>query len=355
MDPILPRLSALFDHFPEPVLYLFGNRMIYTNEPACLLLEDGQCPEALLSALAEHPGDVFSLALETGNYHATVSSLEGGDLLVLRPLPEVEGGEHPFSNAVYRMRDCLSNFSAVSWKLRLSLKARGLLHDFDQDLASQSRLTHQMLRLTRQAELTEELNQKSFPQEEGFDLAQVCQGMADETTYLADMAGVTFTYEANIDRLPFQGSKSLLTQMLLALISNGVRAAGRGGKTAFHLHAEDGRCVLSVQDNGVGISPERMSTLFSAASPEAVPTPGEGAGLGLYNARRIAMLHGGVLVAQSSDEGASLVVSLPVVTPPSVPLRNNPGYDNLGGYSPVLIELSDLLPWQAFSSPGDDS
>lgn len=47
-----------------------------------------------------------------------------------------------------------------------------------------------------------------------------------------------------------------------------------------------------------------------------------------------------------------LVVSLPIVVPTSVPARNNPGYDNLGGYSPVLIELSDVLPWQAFA-PSD--
>ncbi|MFQ9410867.1 MAG: hypothetical protein ACLR1T_07285, partial [Evtepia gabavorous] len=43
------------------------------------------------------------------------------------------------------------------------------------------------------------------------------------------------------------------------------------------------------------------------------------------------------------------MVSLPIVVPTSVPARNNPGYDNLGGYSPVLIELSDVLPWQAFA------
>ena len=62
-----------------------------------------------------------------------------------------------------------------------------------------------------------------------------------------------------------------------------------------------------------------------------------------------AALHGGVLVAQSGQDGGTcLVASLPIVVPTSVPARNNPGYDNLGGYSPVLIELSDVLPWQAF-------
>ena len=98
-----------------------------------------------------------------------------------------------------------------------------------------------------------------------------------------------------------------------------------------------------------------MVFFFSGRAPEDIPRPGEGAGLGLYNARRIAALHGGVLVAQSGqDGGASLVVSLPIVTPDSVPARNNPGYDNLGGYSPVRIELSDVLPWQAYVPGLDD-
>ena len=105
----------------------------------------------------------------------------------------------------------------------------------------------------------------------------------------------------------------------------------------------------------MGIPGDRMATLFSGEPSSGVPRPGEGAGLGLYNARRIAILHGGVVIAQSGqDGGTSLAVSLPIVTPASVPARNNPGYDNLGGYSPVLIELSDVLPWETFVPTEDE-
>lgn len=56
-----------------------------------------------------------------------------------------------------------------------------------------------------------------------------------------------------------------------------------------------------------------------------MPRPGEGAGLGLYNAQRIVALHGGVMVAQSSqDGGACLVVSLPIIVPTSVPAETTP-------------------------------
>lgn len=349
MDPMTSHLDQTFGSFPEPVLLLDGDQVIYANEPGQALLQEEAFPAELLAALAEHPGSAMETALGEAFYRVTVSPYDVGMLAVLRPLPPAEEKRHPFSNAVYRMRECLSNFTAVQFRMKRVLQEHHLLGGLEQDLANQSRLIYQMLRLTRQAELTQELNDKAFPREEGFDLAMVCQGMADEATWLADLAGVRFTYTSNVEHLPFQGSKSLLTQMLLALVSNGVRAAGKDGAVEMKLHAENGRCVISLRDTGVGIPEDRMATLFSGDAPEELPRPGEGAGLGLYNAQRIAALHGGVLVAQSGQDGGTcLVASLPIVVPTSVPARNNPGYDNLGGYSPVLIELSDVLPWQAF-------
>ena len=349
MDPISYRLEPLFGSFPEPVIFLAGGQVLYTNEAGSSLLESGACPIDLLAALAEHPGGAMEIASEGRAYRVTVSPMEDGHLLVLRPMAEAQEQKHPFSNAVYRMRTCLDNLSAIQLKMRRVLKQRDLSDQFEQDLANQSRVMFQMLRLVRQAELTQELNDKTFPREEGFDLAQVCQGMADEATWLADLAGTRFIYSSNVENLGFQGSKSLLTQMLLALVSNSIRAAGKGGEVKMKFHAENGRIVISFQDSGLGIPEDRMATLFSGDAPEEIPRPGDGAGLGLYNAQRIAALHGGVLVAQSGqDGGTALVVSLPIVTPSSVPARNNPGYDNLGGYSPVLIELSDVIPWQAY-------
>ena len=349
MELFSSRLEPLFGAFPEAVFYLFGGQLVWRNEVGDMLLGEDDFPAELLFALAEHPGESVEVALGQHAYRVTASPMDGGDLLILRPLPDAEAQKHPFSHAVYRMRECLSNFTAVQWKMKRMMEYRQISEEFQQDMANQTRLVYQMLRLTRQAELTQELNDKTFPREEGFDLAMVCEGMAQEAAWLADLAGVRFTYTSNVQNLGFQASKSLLTQMLLALVSNSIRAAGKEGFVQMKFHAENGRVIISLKDSGAGIPEDRMGNLFSGESSDELPRPGEGAGLGLYNAQRIAALHGGVLIAQSGqDGGTSLVVSLPIVTPASVPARNNPGYDNLGGYSPVLIELSDVLPWQAF-------
>ena len=301
MDPIISRLEPIFGSFPEAVIYLSGGRAAYSNEPGSLLLQS--CPADLLFAMAEHPGGSMEIALGQDLYRVTVSPFDGGELLVLRPLPQGEEQKHPFSHSVYRMRECLSNFNAVQFRMKRVLGEKKMAAEFEQDFANQSRLIYQMLRLTRQAELTQELNDKVFPREEGFDLAMVCQGMAEEAGWLADLAGVRFSYSSNVENLGFQGSKSLLTQMLLALVSNSIRAAGKDGVSEMRFHAENGRVIISLRDSGMGIPEDRMATLFSGDAPEEIPRPGEGAGLGLYNAQRIAALHGGVLIAQSGQEG----------------------------------------------------
>lgn len=275
MDFLTDRLSEQYGSFPEAVIFLYAGQILYSNEAGQALLKKEDFPQDLLPALAEHPGGM-EIALGKTFYFVTVSQLQEGDLLVLRDLDPPPEKKHPFSNAVYRMRECLSNLSATQWKMQQVLEDNGLLDGLEQDLANQNRLVFQMLRLTRQAELTQELNYKSFPREEGFDLAMVCQGMADEATWLADLAGVRFSYSTNVDHLPFKGSKSLLTQMLLALVSNGVRAAGKGGEVEM---SSMQKMAAASSPFGIPASASRRTacpTFFPGRPRKKCPAPARG-------------------------------------------------------------------------------
>lgn len=56
MDPMTSHLDQTFGSFPEPVLLLDGDQVIYANEPGQALLQEEAFPAELLAALAEHPG-----------------------------------------------------------------------------------------------------------------------------------------------------------------------------------------------------------------------------------------------------------------------------------------------------------
>ena len=99
-------------------------------------------------------------------------------------------------------------------------------------------------------------------------------------------------------------------------------------------------------DNGPGLPP-----CAEGRGAESLLRRPDGLGLGLSIARRVASLHGGALVLEQREgRGLRSVVSLPVCPPERNQMLKTPqmGCDPTGGFSPVLVELSGVLPYQAF-------
>jgi signal transduction histidine kinase len=76
--------------------------------------------------------------------------------------------------------------------------------------------------------------------------------------------------------------------------------------------------LLAVRDQGVGIAPKDLETIFepfrrSASTRDAIP----GVGLGLSVTRRLIEAHGGRIEVESAPgRGATFTIYLPVAGPP---------------------------------------
>lgn len=180
------------------------------------------------------------------------------------------------------------------------------------------------------------------------DLAGLCRTLGEQVASLAGQAGLEFSYEEEKSSLITTGDASQLRRMLLSLLSNAFRAAGKGGHAGLRLAVREDRAVLTVWDDGPGLLPAQPM------EKEDLLRRPEGLGLGLRVARRIASLHGGAIVfEQREDRGSRAVVSLPIRLPEGGILRT-PGtdWDRSGGFSDLMVELSAVLPYEAFL-PGD--
>ncbi len=168
---------------------------------------------------------------------------------------------------------------------------------------------------------------------------------------LAD-AGITLHWRSSLTSLPVWGDSALLQRMLLELITNGAKSVP-GGSVVLSLTRYGSRALLSVGDSG---SPEQAQQLLAAMSEtlpaNALPKPGQGAGLGLAVARQIARLHNGALVALSKEQGACVAVSLPIHgTQATV---ESPRIITDGGLHPLLVSMSDILPTSLYEMDGLD-
>lgn len=118
------------------------------------------------------------------------------------------------------------------------------------------------------------------------------------------------------------GREGKLCQVFVNLLVNAAQALDGGATELNEVVIEtaivDGRAVVSVSDNGPGISPAVQRTLFDPF----VTTKGHGSGLGLSICREIVLDHGGTIDVVSSGipgEGARFVVSLPLASADSAP------------------------------------
>ncbi|RZI60820.1 MAG: response regulator [Rubrivivax sp.] len=114
-----------------------------------------------------------------------------------------------------------------------------------------------------------------------------------------------------------QGDPVRLTQLLVNLLNNAARYTDAGGRIDVHVTREDGDAVLTVTDNGIGLSPEQLPQLFELFSQldRSHSRSQGGLGIGLSLSQTLARLHGGVLTATSDGlgQGSSFQLRLPEI------------------------------------------
>ena len=103
----------------------------------------------------------------------------------------------------------------------------------------------------------------------------------------------------------------LLTQAIINLLHNAIDAVGEVAEPRIRLSCiqDDEHTVIAVEDNGLGLPPDRTDTIFV---PFLTTKPG-GSGNGLSLARQIALSHGGQIeVEPNRPRGTIFRIILPV-------------------------------------------
>jgi PAS domain S-box-containing protein len=146
--------------------------------------------------------------------------------------------------------------------------------------------------------------------------------------------------------LPIWGDGARLTQIISNLLNNAARFTADGGHIALAVRREEGRVVLSVKDDGVGIPldmRERVFDLFTQI--EGPQRKQEGLGIGLALVKRLVEMHDGDVEARSDGPGcgAELVVRLPIAAEDRASAGGAPrgARDGAGGPRPERILVVD--------------
>jgi two-component system, sensor histidine kinase and response regulator len=128
-------------------------------------------------------------------------------------------------------------------------------------------------------------------------------------------AGLNLVIHEEPRVLRMQADQTLLVSAIVRLIDNVISHAAHARTITVASAHRDGRILLSVMDDGIGMPPERVAACLAPFSQETMSLARmrEGLGLGLPITTEIVRLHQGQMKMQSQPgQGTQVSISLPV-------------------------------------------
>ena len=180
------------------------------------------------------------------------------------------------------------------------------------------RLDRLVTDISNASRLDAELSREDLrPLDLGRLIGEVAQ-LYQDTAKPGDVA-VVYAAPDTLEPIMVSGREGPLGQLLRNLIDNARSFSPPGGEVRVQLERGRGQAVLTVDDDGPGIPPDNLETIFQrfyTSRPKGAAFGGN-SGLGLSIARQIAAAQGGSIRAENRTgpdgavEGARFVVTLP--------------------------------------------
>ena len=125
------------------------------------------------------------------------------------------------------------------------------------------------------------------------------------------------TIESSLAPARVFADETRIEQVVVNLLDNACKYTPAGGRVEVRVEAVGDEAVLSVKDDGTGISEDLLPHVFDlfAQGPRTIDRAQGGLGLGLTVVRRLVELHEGSVGVQSAgaNHGSTFIVRLPII------------------------------------------
>ena len=145
------------------------------------------------------------------------------------------------------------------------------------------------------------------------DLDDIVPGVVDIFHMIAEMKKINLQYIPSNEKLIVHGDNDMLKTIIRNFISNAIKFSSEGNGVEVFCTREGDFARISVRDHGVGISPERVETIFHKGDTTYGTSGEEGSGLGLQLCEDFARKNGGEAQVESVlGEGSTFSFTVPL-------------------------------------------
>ncbi|MEZ4961857.1 MAG: two-component regulator propeller domain-containing protein [Saprospiraceae bacterium] len=224
---------------------------------------------------------------------------------------------HEFRTPLTVIMGMTEKLALGSWQSAVSERDKSMLgHSFlliQRNGKNLLRLVNQLLDLSKldSGKMTLDLVQT--------DVVNYLQYLTESFHSIADDKNIQLTFYSEEPELTMDCDEAKLQHILYNLLSNGIKFTPSGGKIIVHLRQilQDGQPYLKVvvQDNGIGIPPNKLPHVFDRfyQVDSSTTRKGEGTGIGLALTKELVEIIGGSISVKSREgTGTDFTVLLPV-------------------------------------------
>ncbi len=207
----------------------------------------------------------------------------------------------PLRNGLQIMKLANRNAAAMEKARAMMERQLGQLVLLVDDLLDVSRITRGKLQLRL----------------ERIELSSVLQSAVENSLPLIDSSSHQLTMTLPPERIWLNADPMRLAQVFSNLLTNAAKYTDKGGQIWLSAERCGGEVVVSVKDNGIGITADHLPGLFQMFSQvgSALERSQGGLGIGLSLVKGLVEMQGGTVEARSEGLGAGseFIVRLPVV------------------------------------------
>lgn len=243
-------------------------------------------------------------------------TLPGSTLMVFQDITHVRHLETVrrdfISNISHELRTPLASLKALTETLQESAlddppAARRFLTRIETEVDALSLMVQELVELSRIESGKVPLQLKSVLPEELLSEA------TERLRLQAERSGLRLYLNIPPNLPPVLADPPRMEQVIVNLLHNAIKFTPSGGEISLSAQLLDDIVIFSVEDTGVGITPEDLPRIFERFFKADRARSGGGTGLGLAISRHLVEAHSGKIWAESQEgKGSTFYFSLPI-------------------------------------------
>ncbi|WP_097027455.1 PAS domain-containing sensor histidine kinase [Clostridium peptidivorans] len=174
------------------------------------------------------------------------------------------------------------------------------------------------------------------------DIINVIESITLSVVEYAKSKEISIIFDTDIEEKIMAVDVDKIERIILNLLSNAIKFTGKEGNILVSIKNQDNDIVISIKDDGIGISEEKQKSIFERfiQVDKSLSRNNEGSGIGLSLVKSLVEMHGGNIKVKSSlGKGSEFIVKIPVVNVDKEELEvkyNDINIEKIG------IEFSDI-------------